>query len=60
MKEVQTLVFRKTDTWAAVVTDGATTAMYGPKGRKYYASVKAAIAVLMAHGFSISMEEGWQ
>lgn len=57
--KTETLVFRNDYDVITVVTDGKKTAMYGPKGRKFFPSVLSAVAVTEAHGYHLCPEEGW-
>lgn len=59
MRTTETLILRRGNEWATVVSDGDKVAMYGSRGRKFYKSMLAAVAVAEAHGFAISTEEGW-
>lgn len=56
---IETLVFRNQASVATVVTNGQKTAVYGPKGRKFFPTLLQAIAFTEAHGYHIETEEGW-
>lgn len=58
-KKPESLVFRNEADVITVVTDGDKTAMYGPKGRKFFPSLLSAVAVAESHGFHLSIDEGW-
>lgn len=56
---IETLVFRNQADVATVVTDGNKTAVYGPKGRKFFPTLLQAITFTESHGYHIEPEEGW-
>lgn len=57
--KTELFVFRNDADVITVVTDGKKTAMYGPKGRKFFPSVLSAVAVAESHGYHLCSEEGW-
>lgn len=57
--KTESLVFRNEADVITVVTDGNKTAMYGPKGRKFFPSLLSAVAVAESHGFHLCPDEGW-
>ena len=58
--KTESLVFRNDADVITVVTDGKKTAMYGPKGRKFFPSLLQAIACAESHGYHIEPQEGWE